>query len=159
MSASPWLVPMSRGRSSVGSLIRCLSPWVAGTTGPVASSSFVGCVGGPSSFLPNILQRRCLNSGNDFELDEKMGRPTTPWVRQVISGVDLMRHPKYNKGLAFSESERDRLYLRGLLPPAVLSQEVQLERAIRNIRSKEDPLDKYTYLSSLQGRNERLFYR
>jgi hypothetical protein len=61
-------------------------------------------------------------------------RPTTPWVRQVISGVDLMRHPKYNKGLAFSEAERDRLYLRGLLPPAVLSQEVQLERAILNIR-------------------------
>jgi hypothetical protein len=31
------------------------------------------------------------------EDDEKLGRPTTPWVRQVISGVDLMRHPKYNK--------------------------------------------------------------
>ncbi|GBF99300.1 NADP-dependent malic enzyme [Raphidocelis subcapitata] len=86
-------------------------------------------------------------------------RPTTPWVRQVISGVDLMRHPKYNKGLAFSEAERDRLYLRGLLPPAVLSQEVQLERAILNIRSKEDLLDRYSYLQSLQGRNERLFYR
>jgi hypothetical protein len=93
------------------------------------------------------------------EEEDKLGRPTTPWVRQVISGVDLMRHPKYNKGLAFSEAERDRLYLRGLLPPAVLSQEVQLERAILNLRSKEDPLDKYTYLSSLQGRNERLFYR
>lgn len=43
-------------------------------------------------------------------------------MRQVISGVDLMRHPKYNKGLAFSDSERDRLYLRGLLPPVTLSQ-------------------------------------
>jgi malate dehydrogenase (oxaloacetate-decarboxylating)(NADP+) len=103
--------------------------------------------------------RRSISSGNDFEVDDKLGRPTTPWVRQVISGVDLMRHPKYNKGLAFSESERDRLYLRGLLPPAVLSQEVQLERAILNIRSKADPLDKHAYLSSLQGRNERLFYR
>jgi malate dehydrogenase (oxaloacetate-decarboxylating)(NADP+) len=41
----------------------------------------------------------------------------------------------------------------------VLTQEVQLERSILNIRSKESPLDKYTYLSSLQGRNERLFYR
>eukprot|EP00775_Hariotina_reticulata_P006129 gene6129-6368_t len=103
--------------------------------------------------------RRSISSGNDFEVDDKLGRPTTPWVRQVISGVDLMRHPKYNKGLAFSESERDRLYLRGLLPPAVLSQEVQLERSILNIRSKADPLDKHAYLSSLQGRNERLFYR
>lgn len=93
------------------------------------------------------------------EDDDKAARPTTPWVRQVISGVDLMRHPKYNKGLAFSEAERDRLYLRGLLPPAVLSQEVQLERAILNIRSKESAMGKYSYLQSLQGRNERLFYR
>jgi len=91
--------------------------------------------------------------------EDKAGRPTTPWVRQVISGVDLMRHPKYNKGLAFSEAERDRLYLRGLLPPAVLTQEVQLERAILNVRGKEDALDKYTYMASLQNRNERLYYR
>ncbi|KAF6265971.1 hypothetical protein COO60DRAFT_1477166 [Scenedesmus sp. NREL 46B-D3] len=91
---------------------------------------------------------RSFATGSEFDIDDKMGRPTTPWVRQVISGVDLMRHPKYNKGLAFSESERDRL-----------TYEVQLERAILNIRSKDDPLDKYTYLSSLQGRNERLFYR
>lgn len=102
--------------------------------------------------------RRCYATrfGDD---EDKAARPATPWVRQVISGVDLMRHPKYNKGLAFSEAERDRLYLRGLLPPAVLSQEVQLERAILNIRSKEDALDKYSYLQSLQNRNERLFYR
>jgi hypothetical protein len=99
------------------------------------------------------------NRFNDDADESKGGRPTTPWVRQVISGVDLMRHPKYNKGLAFSEAERDRLYLRGLLPPAVLSQEVQLERAILNVRSKEDALEKYSYVQSLQGRNERLFYR
>jgi malate dehydrogenase (oxaloacetate-decarboxylating)(NADP+) len=42
--------------------------------------------------------------------------------------------PQYNKGLAFSQLERDRLYLRGLLPPAVLSQEVQAERVMTNIR-------------------------
>lgn len=41
---------------------------------------------------------------------------------------------QYNKGLAFSQLERDRLYLRGLLPPAVLSQEVQAERVMTNIR-------------------------
>ena len=44
----------------------------------------------------------------------------------VISGADLTRNPKYNKGLAFTETERDRLYLRGLLPPAILSQDVQV---------------------------------
>jgi len=130
--------------------LRALEPLSNASTHPGAPSQLV-----------QQQQTRGFSSRNRFsdDVDEKGGRPTTPWVRQVISGVDLMRHPKYNKGLAFSEAERDRLYLRGLLPPAVLSQEVQLERAILNIRSKEDPLDKYSYLQSLQGRNERLFYR
>lgn len=61
--------------------------------------------------------------------------------------------------MAYSEKERDRLYLRGLLPPAVLSQEVQLERTLLNVRSKSSDLEKYVYLTSLQERNERLFYR
>jgi len=41
---------------------------------------------------------RSISSGKEADADDKLGRPTTPWVRQVISGVDLMRHPKYNKG-------------------------------------------------------------
>lgn len=57
---------------------------------------------------------------------------------------------QYNKGMAFTDAERDRLYLRGLLPPAVLSQEVQAERAMMNIRSKPNDLEKHTYLMSLQ---------
>ncbi|PRW56101.1 NADP-dependent malic enzyme [Chlorella sorokiniana] len=92
------------------------------------------------------------------EDEEDHSRPTTPWVRSVISGVDLMRDARYNKGLAFSQLERDRLYLRGLLPPAVLSQEVQAERVMTNIRSKLNGVDQHTYLMSLQERNERLFY-
>ncbi|EIE23960.1 NADP-dependent malic enzyme [Coccomyxa subellipsoidea C-169] len=84
--------------------------------------------------------------------------PITPWVRSVISGCDVMRNPKYNKGLAFSEEERGRLYLRGLLPPAVLSQEVQAERCMINIRSKSSDLERHSYLTSLQERNESLFY-
>lgn len=97
--------------------------------------------------------------GSISDADDKVHRPTTPWVRQVISGVDLMRHPKFNKGMAFSDSERDRLYLRGLLPPAILSQEVQVERIMLNIRNKASVLEKHTYMQSLQERNERLFYR
>lgn len=46
----------------------------------------------------SYVSTRGINSGKQFDPDDKLGRPTTPWVRQVISGVDLMRHPKYNKG-------------------------------------------------------------
>ena len=70
-----------------------------------------------------------------------------------------MRNPKYNKGLAFSEGERDRLYLRGLLPPAVLPMRTQAARAMANVRSKAADIDKLGYLSSLQERNQSLFHR
>lgn len=65
---------------------------------------------------------------------------------------------QYNKGLAFSYQERDKLYLRGLLPPAVLSQDIQAERVLLNIRSMRSSVQKLTYLMSLQERNERLFF-
>lgn len=42
------------------------------------------------------------------------------------SGYNLLRDPRYNKGLAFTEKERETHYLRGLLPPAVTSQELQV---------------------------------
>ncbi len=121
-------------------------------TEPSTERSAIPCCGATASY-------RSITGSSLTEEDDKAGRPTTPWVRQVISGVDLMRHPKYNKGLAFSDAERDRLYLRGLLPPAVLSQEVQLERTMLNIHSKDSNLEKLTYLQGLQERNERLFHR
>ena len=49
--------------------------------------------------------------------DGEGGRVAIPWVRTVISGVELLRNPRYNKGMAFSEDERDRLYLRGTHTP------------------------------------------
>lgn len=42
------------------------------------------------------------------------------------SGHSLLRDPRHNKGLAFTDKERDAHYLTGLLPPVVLSQEHQV---------------------------------
>lgn len=83
----------------------------------------------------------------------------TPWTRVVASGLELLRDPRYNKGLAFCEEERARHYLQGLLPPVVMSQELQIQRILQNVRAYETDLERYVEVMDLQERNERLFYR
>nr|KJB07476.1 hypothetical protein B456_001G026200 [Gossypium raimondii] len=70
-----------------------------------------------------------------------------------------MRDPRHNKGLAFTERERDAHYLRGLLPPIVLSQELQEKRIMHMLRQYKVPLQRYMAMMDLQERNERLFYK
>ncbi|ESQ41131.1 hypothetical protein EUTSA_v10013057mg [Eutrema salsugineum] len=83
----------------------------------------------------------------------------TPWVTSVASGSTLMRDPRYNKGLAFTDKERDAHYLTGLLPPVVLTQDVQERKLMHNLRQYTVPLQRYMALMDLQERNERLFYK
>lgn len=73
-------------------------------------------------------------------------------------GVKLLHDPVRNKGTAFSEAERELVGLRGLLPPRVIPQELQVQRVIKNLRGKSSDLERYQALSSLQDRNEILFY-
>eukprot|EP00967_Tisochrysis_lutea_P094297 scaffold137014_cov31-Tisochrysis_lutea.AAC.2 len=56
--------------------------------------------------------------------------------------MDIMNDPLWNKGMAFSISERDRLHLRGLLPPRVEALEPQCERVMRQLRTEPDPIRK-----------------
>ncbi|XP_066312533.1 NADP-dependent malic enzyme-like [Miscanthus floridulus] len=87
-------------------------------------------------------------------------QPVTPWaVCIATSGHSLLRDPRHNKGLSFTEKERDAHYLRGLLPPVVLSQDLQEKRMLQNVRQFQVPLLRYTALMDLQERNERLFYK
>jgi malate dehydrogenase (oxaloacetate-decarboxylating)(NADP+) len=74
-------------------------------------------------------------------------------------GIALLRDPLLNKGTAFTPAERDALGLRGLLPPHVFTLDEQVERALENFTRKDNDLERYIYLTSLQDRNETLFYR
>lgn len=80
-------------------------------------------------------------------------------VRPFPTGVDLLHDPILNKGMAFSADEREQFQLRGLLPPRVLTQDLQAERVLRNFHKKPNDLEKYIFLLSLEDRNEALFYR
>ena len=59
-----------------------------------------------------------------------------------MKGLALLHDPLLNKGTAFTEAERDALGVRGLLPPHVLSQDEQAERALGHIRRQPTDLEK-----------------
>jgi malate dehydrogenase (oxaloacetate-decarboxylating)(NADP+) len=74
-------------------------------------------------------------------------------------GVKLLHDPIRNKGTAFSAEERRLLGLRGLLPPRVSTEDLQVRRIMENLRAKNTDLERYILLSALQDRNENLFYK
>ena len=59
----------------------------------------------------------------------------------------VLQDPIRNKGTAFTEVERDRLGLRGLLPPHVHTLEDQLLRVRGGLEQQKDDLQKYVFLS------------
>nr|XP_023011781.1 NADP-dependent malic enzyme isoform X2 [Leptinotarsa decemlineata] len=74
------------------------------------------------------------------------------------SGLDRIRHPGLNKGMAFTFEERQTLGIHGLLPPKVKTQEEQIFHCKLCLDRLDDNLNKYLYLMGLLDRNEKLFY-
>jgi len=75
-----------------------------------------------------------------------------------MRGVQLLHDPRFNKGTGFTPEERDKLGLRGLLPPRLVPIEEQHERVYENYTYKDTDLVRYIYLIGLLDRNETLFY-
>src|SRR6266446_5459843 len=74
-------------------------------------------------------------------------------------GTDLLNTPLLNKGTAFTEEERARFGLQGLLPPHVETLDEQAVRAYEAFQKKDNDLERHIYLRALQDTNEVLFYR
>ncbi|XP_047736364.1 NADP-dependent malic enzyme isoform X1 [Hyalella azteca] len=77
----------------------------------------------------------------------------------MVRGIDYLRDPRLNKGMAFTLEERQVLGIHGLIPPRFKTQEEQVTLCQKNIERYQEPLNKYIYLAGLQDRNEKLFYR
>src|SRR5258707_447581 len=84
---------------------------------------------------------------------------TQSGLPDVPRGMDLLERPRLNKGTAFTEEERSKLGLHGLLPPHVESLEEQVVRAYEAYQRKDDDLERHIYLRALQDTDEVLFYR
>ncbi|CAG5131474.1 unnamed protein product, partial [Candidula unifasciata] len=80
-------------------------------------------------------------------------------ARPRVRGIDLLRDPILNKGMAFTLKERQLLGIHGLLPPAILDQDNQVYQVMQNFFRWENDLDRFIYMIGLQDRSEKLFYR
>ncbi|NHC40885.1 NAD-dependent malic enzyme [Bacillus sp. MM2020_1] len=98
-----------------------------------------------------------MGKGRDYMNKFKVG-PNGD-VETALRGAELMSIPLLNKGVAFTEEERQELDLTGLLPPAVLTLDEQARRAYEQFSSQPNDLHKNVALSALHDRNEVLFYR
>ncbi|MET8767079.1 NAD-dependent malic enzyme [Streptomyces sp. NPDC004658] len=87
-------------------------------------------------------------------------RDTHPSPLKVTArGRAVLADPRINRGTAFTDEERRALDLVGLVPPRVLTQDEQAERAYGQFRDQPGDLARSVYLTALHDRNEVLFYR
>ena len=76
-----------------------------------------------------------------------------------ICGADLLRNPQLNRADAFTQEERDARGLRGLLPPAVSTMELQVKRTLALLDRCPTALDKFLMLDSLHATDEDLYFK
>jgi hypothetical protein len=110
-------------------------------------------------------QRLRLFSSHSMSNHEKKPRfghlplSTSGPQKTTLTGNALLRTPYFNKGSAFSKSERDEFKLHGLLPANVQTLGEQVERAYAQYTSRPDDLAKNTFMTSMKEQNEVLYYR
>ncbi|MEV8562979.1 NAD-dependent malic enzyme [Streptomyces sp. NPDC051917] len=80
-------------------------------------------------------------------------RTRTPATPGVL--VDPLR----NRGVAFTQEEREALGLTGRLPSGVLGLEQQARRAYQQVQAQGSDLAKNVYLEQLHDRNETLYFK
>ncbi|GAB2270822.1 hypothetical protein Dimus_005690 [Dionaea muscipula] len=120
-----------------------------------------------SSLIKRLKQQTSISivaNARSFTTDEG-NRPTIVNKRSL----DILHDPWFNKGTAFTMTERDRLDLRGLLPPNVMTSEQQIERYMADLKrlevhARDGPSDTYSLamwriLNRLHDRNETMYYK
>jgi len=126
--------------------------WHFSTAMQISTRSSTGCsaLGRPAP-APSAPDRFASLFGAISPTEIKMHAPIT---QPHTTGYRLLHNPRLNKGTAFTEAERRKYGLEGLLPPAVTNIDLQIARRHNEIAALGDYLQKYLVLSDLQARNE-----
>jgi malate dehydrogenase (oxaloacetate-decarboxylating)(NADP+) len=114
---------------------------------------------------PSLIQplSHSAHSMNVFDPNpESQGARIGEVVLTSKHGVEVLLDPQLNKGTGFTSEERERLAIRGLVPPMKLTKNVlewQANKIMHRFSELQTPISKYTYMTALQDRNEVLFYK
>ncbi|UDI78968.1 NAD-dependent malic enzyme [Staphylococcus taiwanensis] len=76
-----------------------------------------------------------------------------------MKGIELLNNPFLNKGTAFTQEERKKLDLDGLLPAKVRTIEEQAQQCYEQFKAKKTNFEKRLFLMSIFNRNRTLFYK
>lgn len=80
-------------------------------------------------------------------------------IQTCLKGNEVISNSFLNKGVAFTKTEREDLGLEGLLPPAFLTIDEQVDRVYKLFHECATDLDKNLYLTALSERNKVLYYK
>jgi malate dehydrogenase (oxaloacetate-decarboxylating) len=94
-----------------------------------------------------------------FEIKLSYDNKHEPYIKTDLSGHDLLRISKLNKGCSFSYEEREIFGLTGLLPHQIETLEQQTARMYEQFQENHTNLGKNIYLNALHDYNEVLFYK
>ena len=117
-----------------------------------------------ASFLTSHF--RSLQRLNTFPRNRKKDRrsmssesnKSPPVVKLRLRGQALLDSARWNKGSAFTASERQHFGLTGRLPYAVNTLDQQCARASDQLASQDNDIQKNAFLQSLQEQNIVLYY-
>lgn len=112
-------------------------------------------------------QRSILSSFHRITFSDDLNRPICrnfceKWPRPLkpkAFGIDILHDPLWNKSTAFDYSERERLGLRGLLPPTIRTIQSQVKRCYSHLKELPNDISKNLYLQDIHNRNETLYHR
>ncbi|PSS29780.1 hypothetical protein PHLCEN_2v2928 [Hermanssonia centrifuga] len=79
-------------------------------------------------------------------------------LRIALRGDSILTNPRFNKGTAFPALERKTFGLTGRLPYRVNTLEEQCKRAYDQLKIRDTPIRKNTFLQSMKDQNWVLYY-
>ncbi|KXS22164.1 hypothetical protein M427DRAFT_106563 [Gonapodya prolifera JEL478] len=79
--------------------------------------------------------------------------------RHLPENYTTIRDPHQNRGTLFTKDARDRMNLRGLIPPIVEDQREQEDRFMAELRATESAWEKNLFLRHMKYADSSLFYR